>query len=55
LARVARAAEKTAHPLAQAKQATARFFAEHVLATAPGLLPAIKGGATVVDFDPDAL
>jgi len=35
----------------QAKLATARFFAEHVLATAPSLAPAIKGGATTMSFD----
>ena len=28
---------------------------DHVLAAAPGFLPAIKGGATVVGFDPDQL
>jgi hypothetical protein len=36
-----------------AKRATARFYAEHYLARAPAYLPAIKGGATVVDFDPE--
>ena len=55
MARVALAAERGDHPLAAAKLATARFFAEHVLGAAPGLLPAIKGGSTVVGFDPDAL
>jgi alkylation response protein AidB-like acyl-CoA dehydrogenase len=35
----------------QAKLMTARFYAEHVLAAAPALLPAISGGATVMAFD----
>ena len=39
----------------RAKLATARFFAEHVLATAPALLPAILGGATVMGFDLELL
>jgi 3-(methylthio)propanoyl-CoA dehydrogenase len=55
MARLAQKAEETGQPLAPAKRATARFFAEQVLAPAPGLLPAIRGGATVVEFDPDAL
>jgi hypothetical protein len=55
IARVALAAQRSGHPLAGAKLATARFFAEHVLAAAPGFLPAIKGGETVVNFAPDAL
>jgi alkylation response protein AidB-like acyl-CoA dehydrogenase len=55
MARVALAAQRSGHPLARAKLATARFFAEHVLAAAPGFLPAIKGGETVVNFAPDAL
>ncbi len=38
---------------AATKFATARFYAEHFLARAPSYLPAIEGGATVVDFDPD--
>ncbi len=37
----------------RAKLATALFFAEHFLALAPGRLPAILGGATVLAFDPD--
>ncbi|MFZ2007870.1 MAG: acyl-CoA dehydrogenase C-terminal domain-containing protein, partial [Stellaceae bacterium] len=37
----------------RAKIATARFFAEHFLAAAPGHLPAILGGAGVLSFDPD--
>ena len=40
---------------AAAKRATARFYAEHYLPRAPAYLPAIEGGATVVDFDPDLL
>ena len=55
MARLAVGAAKTAHPLAAAKLATARFYAEQVLATASGFLPAIKGGATVIGFDPDLL
>jgi alkylation response protein AidB-like acyl-CoA dehydrogenase len=55
MARLAHAAAETTHPLASAKLATARFFAEHVLATGPSFVPAIRGGATVVDFDPDQL
>ncbi|HYM72140.1 MAG TPA: acyl-CoA dehydrogenase [Stellaceae bacterium] len=55
MARLAVAAREAGHPLAAAKLATATFYAEHYLARAPGLLPAIKGGATVVDFNPDAL
>ncbi len=38
-----------------AKIATARFFAEHFLAMAPGYLAGVRGGATVLDFDPDYL
>jgi alkylation response protein AidB-like acyl-CoA dehydrogenase len=37
----------------RAKIATARFFAEHFLALAPGHLPGVLGGATVLAFDPD--
>jgi 3-(methylsulfanyl)propanoyl-CoA dehydrogenase len=55
LNRVALHAERRGHPLGAAKRATARFFAEHELARAPGYLAAIEGGATVVEFDPDAL
>ena len=55
MARLALSAEQSGHPLPAAKLATARFFAEHILAAAPGFLPAIKGGATVVGFDPDQL
>ena len=32
-----------------------RFYAEHFLALAPGYLPAILGGGTVLDLDPDQL
>jgi len=38
-----------------AKILTARFFAEHLLAPAPALLPAVTGGETVMDFDLDRL
>ena len=55
MARLALGARKVGHPLADAKLATARFYAEHILATAPGFLPAVKGGATVVGFDPEQL
>ncbi|MBV8776483.1 MAG: acyl-CoA dehydrogenase [Alphaproteobacteria bacterium] len=55
LARVALAADRTGHPLAAAKRATSHFFAEHELARAAGLLPAIQGGSTIVGFDPDQL
>ncbi len=37
----------------RAKIATARFYAEHFLALAPGHLPGVLGGATVLAFDPD--
>jgi len=39
----------------EAKVLTARFFGEHRLAVAPGMLPAVIDGATVVGFDPDLL
>ena len=48
-------AKRRAHPLAGPKLATARFFAEHELARAPGFVTGIKGGGTVIDFDPDTL
>ncbi|HWG78860.1 MAG TPA: acyl-CoA dehydrogenase, partial [Stellaceae bacterium] len=35
----------------EAKLVTARFYAEHILAAAPALIPAITGGATVMSFD----
>ena len=38
---------------AAVKRITAQFFAEQRLATAPALLPAIVGGATVMALDPD--
>ena len=38
-----------------AKLATARFYAEHRLATAAALVPAVAGGATVMEFDLDLL
>ncbi|MBO0738179.1 MAG: acyl-CoA dehydrogenase, partial [Alphaproteobacteria bacterium] len=34
------------------KLATARFYAEHFLAQAPGYLPAVTGGRMIVEFDP---
>jgi alkylation response protein AidB-like acyl-CoA dehydrogenase len=40
-------------PFLAAKIATARFYADHFLALAPGLLPAIRGAAAVLDFDPE--
>jgi len=36
-----------------AKLVTARFYAEHFLALAPGYLPGIVGGGTVLNLDPD--
>jgi alkylation response protein AidB-like acyl-CoA dehydrogenase len=50
LARLALAA-----PADPTRAAIARFYAEHFLARAPAYLPAITGGATVVEFDPDLL
>src|SRR5437762_686075 len=53
-ARVAAAAlRQPAAELRAAKLASARFYAEHFLARAPSYLPAIIGGATVVEFDPE--
>jgi hypothetical protein len=40
---------------AKAKLATARFYAEQMLATAPALLPAVAGGDTVMGFDAELL
>jgi alkylation response protein AidB-like acyl-CoA dehydrogenase len=37
----------------EAKIITARFYAEQYLPTAAGLLPSIRGGATVMSFAPD--
>ncbi|HEV2265188.1 MAG TPA: acyl-CoA dehydrogenase [Stellaceae bacterium] len=42
-------------PFLEAKIATARFYAEHRLAQAPALLPAIAGGHTVMGFDLDLI
>jgi 3-(methylthio)propanoyl-CoA dehydrogenase len=53
MARLAVEAAQRRHPLAGAKLATTRFFAEHELARAPSFLAAIRGGATVMGFDPD--
>jgi alkylation response protein AidB-like acyl-CoA dehydrogenase len=53
MARLALAARSHGGDFAAAKLATARFYAEHFLTRAPSYLPAIAGGATVVDFDPD--
>jgi alkylation response protein AidB-like acyl-CoA dehydrogenase len=55
MARLALAARSHAAGFAAAKLATARCYAEHFLARAPGYLPAIIGGATVLNFDPDLL
>jgi hypothetical protein len=55
MARLALTAQQGGHPLAAPKLATAQFFAEQILAAAPGLLPAIKGGSTVLGFEPDQL
>jgi alkylation response protein AidB-like acyl-CoA dehydrogenase len=49
------AGHRGAGDFAAAKLATARFYAEHYLARAPSYLPAVMGGATVVDFDPGLL
>ena len=54
--RARRGERRTDDPaFAAAKCATARFYAEHYLPRAPAFLPAIEGGATVVDFDPELL
>ena len=50
LARVAAASGANA-----AKAAMAQVYTEHYLARAASYLPAVKGGATIVDFDPDLL
>ena len=42
-------------PFLEAKIATARFYAEHRLAQAPALLPAVAGGRTVMGFDLDLI
>src|SRR5205807_2029328 len=54
MARVAAAAlQRDAGGFGAAKLVTARFYAEHFLARAPSYLPAVMGGATVIEFDPD--
>jgi hypothetical protein len=53
MARAALASRDSDAAFAQAKRVTAQFFAEQRLAAGPGLLPAIGGGATVMQFDPD--
>jgi alkylation response protein AidB-like acyl-CoA dehydrogenase len=50
-----RVAAASGPDLAKAKAATARVYTEHYLARAASYLPAVKGGATIVDFDPDLL
>jgi hypothetical protein len=57
MARLALAAESGGpHPtFAAAKRVTARFYAEHFLPRASAYLPAIEGGATIVEFDPELL
>jgi alkylation response protein AidB-like acyl-CoA dehydrogenase len=61
IARLALAAERRAAAdpgeaaILSAKRATARFYAEHFLALAPGHLPGVVGGGTVLAFDPDQL
>jgi hypothetical protein len=55
MARLALAAQQGDPAFVRAKRATARFYAEHYLSRAPAYLPAIEGGATVVDFDPDLI
>ena len=61
MARLALAAERDQErggvdpSFAAAKRATAQFYAEHFLPRAPAYLPAIEGGATVADFDPELL
>jgi alkylation response protein AidB-like acyl-CoA dehydrogenase len=56
LARLALAARRRGDAVfAAARSATARFYAEHYLARAPGYLPGVSGGRTVIGFDPDLL
>ena len=56
LAAERRSAEsRDAEAFLSAKRLTARFYAEHFLALAPGYLSGIVGGDTVLDFDPDQL
>jgi 3-(methylthio)propanoyl-CoA dehydrogenase len=54
-AQAALAARPSDSRFLEAKLLTARFFGEHRLAVAPGMLPAVIDGATVVGFDPDLL
>ena len=49
------AARENDAEFAQGKRVTAQFFAEQRLAAAPGLLPAICGGATVMQLDPERI
>jgi hypothetical protein len=59
MARMALAAERRGlthgddTPFLAGKRLTARFYAEHFLALAPGYLCGAIGGNTVLDFDPD--
>jgi len=56
MARLALASRaRAAEGFAAARLATARYYAEHYLARAPGYLPAIMGGATIMSFDPELL
>jgi 3-(methylthio)propanoyl-CoA dehydrogenase len=55
MGRLALAAHERGGEFAAAKFAVACFYAEHFLARAPAYLPAILGGAAIVDFDPDWL
>jgi alkylation response protein AidB-like acyl-CoA dehydrogenase len=50
-----RAQNEAAREFCAAKLVTTRFFAEQSLTTAPGLLPAIVGGETVMNLGPDLL
>jgi hypothetical protein len=45
------AADRRDTTFLRAKLVTARFYAEHFLALAPGYLPGITGGGTVLDCD----
>ena len=47
-----RAANGEDEAFLSAKLLTSRFYTEHFLALAPGYLPGVAGGATVLDFDP---
>jgi alkylation response protein AidB-like acyl-CoA dehydrogenase len=50
-----RSTNPAARKFCDVKLVTARFFAEHRLAKASGLLPSIAGGETVMKLDPDLL